>query len=137
VGSRAPSFAAVDDEGREISTAVYEGKVLVVYFWSTWCAPCVVSGPAMESLQEHYRDEPRVAVLGVHYDNRGDPVDYMKRHGYTYDIVPDGRVIVAGYGIKKIPSIVVVGTDGKVLHNQVGFADGDEDELIRVIDAHL
>lgn len=137
VGSRAPSFTAIDDNGREASLAAYEDKVLVLYFWATWCAPCVISGPAMQSLYEHYRDEPRIAVIGVHYDNKGDPEGYKARDGYKYDIIADGGGVAASYGIKKIPSFVIVGIDGVVLYNQVGFAEGDEKEFERIIDAHL
>ena len=137
VGSRAPSFEAVDDAGRDISLAGYGGKVVVMYFWATWCAPCVVSGPAMQELHERYRRNPDVVVVGVHYDDRGDPGGYMKKNGYTFECIPDGTDVVARYGIKKIPSFVIVGSDGVVLHNQVGFAAGDEKQFERLIDAHL
>jgi peroxiredoxin len=137
VGSRAPSFSAIGDNGEEISLAKYEGKVLVLYFWATWCAPCAVSGPAMQTLQDRYGERSDVALVGVHYDNQEDPEAYNGRHGYTYDIVADGRNIVADYGIKKIPSFVIIGPDGTVLFNQVGFANGDEKEFEHIIESQF
>ena len=137
VGSRAPSFEAVDDAGHDVSLAGYAGKVVVMYFWATWCAPCVVSGPAMQELHARFSQNPDVVVVGVHYDNKGDPVVYNQKNGYTFDNIPDGREVVARYGIKKIPSFVIVGTEGTVLHNQVGYSDGDKREFERIIDTHL
>jgi peroxiredoxin len=137
VGSRAPSFEAVDDAGHDVSLAGYEGKVVVMYFWATWCAPCAVSGPAVQKLHARYSQNADVVVVGVHYDNKGDPAAHNEKNGYTFEIIPDGREVVARYGIKKIPSFVIVGADGVVLRSQVGYSGGDEQEFERIIDTHL
>jgi peroxiredoxin len=136
-GSRAPSFEAVDGAGRSVTLASFEGKVVVMYFWATWCAPCVYSGPAMQDLHERYRKNTDVVVVGVHYDDRGDPIAHKNKNRFTYEIIPDGQEVVASYGVKKIPSFVIVGADGVVLHNQVGYADGDEKKFEEIIDIHL
>jgi cytochrome c biogenesis protein CcmG/thiol:disulfide interchange protein DsbE len=136
-GSRAPAFDAVDDSGSPVSFAKYDGKVMVLYFWATWCAPCAISGPELQSLHERYESNPNVVVLGVHYDNRGDAAAYQARHGYTFDIIPDGRGMVSGYGIKKIPYIVIVGADGAIILSQVGFSQGDVRKFEASIETHL
>ena len=137
VGRRAPSFEGVDGAGRRLSLADYKGKAVVMYFWATWCAPCAVSGPAIETLHERYSQSPDVVVVGVHYDNKGDPEAYHQKRGFTFEIIPDGREVVARYGIKKIPSFVIVGADGVVLHNQVGYSKGDEQKFATIVDTHL
>jgi len=91
----------------------------------------------MQTLHEHYRDNANVAVIGVHYDDKGDVAAFVTKSGHTFEIVPDGRGVVSEYGIKKIPSFVIVGTDGDVILNQVGFAEGDEDKFRSLIDANL
>lgn len=137
VGSRAPAFDAVDGSGTGVSLSHYEDKVVLLYFWATWCAPCAVSGPAVQDLHVRYRNNSNVAVLGVHYDDRGDAVAYQKKNRLTFPVIPSGGDVVSRFGIKKIPSIVIVGRDGIVLLNQVGFAPGDEREFERIINAHL
>jgi thiol-disulfide isomerase/thioredoxin len=120
-----------------VSLADYDGKVVVLYFWATWCAPCAISGPAIQDLHVRYGHNGKAAVVGVHYDDRGDAVGYQKKQGYTFDVIPDGRDVVSKFGIKKIPSFVIVGDDGTVLLNQIGFVEGDEVEFERVINAHI
>jgi len=127
----------LDGTGSEVSLADYDGKVVVLYFWATWCAPCAVSGPAIQDLHVRYSRNGDAAVVGVHYDDRGDAVAYQKKQGYTFDVIPDGRDVVSRFGIKKIPTFVIVGGDGTVLLSQIGFAVGDEVEFESVIDAHI
>jgi thiol-disulfide isomerase/thioredoxin len=137
IGSLAPAFTSVDLAGRPVASQDSDGNVLVLYFWATWCAPCAVSGPGMQRIHQRYQSDGRVSVIGVHYDDKGNPEEYTSGHGYGFTVIPRGGEVVRAYGIKKIPAIVVVGRGGTVLHNQVGYGEGDDETIAALIDAHL
>ncbi|UCH82735.1 MAG: TlpA family protein disulfide reductase [Candidatus Latescibacterota bacterium] len=136
VGSVAPGFNALDAEGRSVALSDYEGKPLVLYFWAVWCPPCVTSGPEIQRLHEEYRDND-VVVIGVHYDDNGDPRSYMNDHDYTFELIPNGNSVADVYGVTKIPQIIVIGRDGTILHRQIGFAEGDGDRIAAVLEDEL
>jgi peroxiredoxin len=122
----------LDPDGRSVSLDDYHGKTVVLYFWAVWCPPCVTSGPEIQDLHEEFGQKD-VAVIGVHFDDDGDPVRYMADHGYTFGLIPNGTTLVKAYGINKIPQIVIVGRDGTVLHRQVGFAEGDGERIAALL----
>ncbi len=107
----------------------YVGKVVVLDFWATWCAPCMMVSPHMQKIHEAYA-ERSVVVLAVHYDDQGDPKRYTKRNGYTFTVLDDGLTVAKRMGVSKIPTVMIIGPDGRVVHRQTGFAEGDEKKLV-------
>ena len=65
-----PAFAAADLSGRQISTAEFKNKVILVNFWATWCPPCREEIPDLIALQDKYRDQ--LQIIGVSQDS-GSP----------------------------------------------------------------
>jgi peroxiredoxin len=137
VGSAVKPFQAVDGSGRAMSEADLEGRVTVMYFWATWCAPCVTSSPAMQRIHERFAGNDRVGVLAVHYDRSPEAVDYVKRHGFTYPVIPDGTALVSAWSVKKVPATLVIDPAGQVVYSKVGFAPADEDSIVGVVSRAL
>jgi len=90
----------------------------------------------MQALQEKYGDKGLV-VIGVHYNDQGDPAGYMKKHGYTLVSMMDGYEVAREYGVSKIPTIIIVSRDGKVVHRQTGFATADASKLEAIVECEL
>lgn len=138
VGAEAPAFSAMDDRGAEASLAAYEGKVVVLDFWATWCAPCLTASPYVQDLHEQFAGNDGVVVLGVHYDGRGEPAAYMAEHGYTFPVILDGTGVVKAYGVTTIPTFLVIDRQGVVVYKQVGlWGPEDVEKLADVVEAHL
>jgi len=137
VGSHAPHYTTMDAEGAALASSRYEGRVVVYYFWATWCAPCVVSSPEIDQLARLYRLDERVEILAVHYDGKGRPLNYKAQHAYVFDVIPDGTAIVKAFDVGKIPSVIVVGRDGSVIHMQTGYSQGDYEALNVLIQKDL
>ncbi len=136
LGTTAPDFDATDQAGHPASLAAYHDKVVIMYFWATWCPPCVTASPYIQRFHDDFADEQRVVVLGIHFDDQGDPAAYFDENGYTFPNVDDGREIVEAYGITRIPTILVIDRTGTIVHNQAGFAPGDDKKIAAVARTH-
>ena len=117
----------------------FKGKVLVMYFWATWCVPCRVETPNLVKLNDQYKAKG-VTVIGLALDN-GDKVrDFVKENGVTYPIFYGGHDAIQlgkamGNDAGAIPFTVVIGKDGKLVHTFRG--DIPNAELEKIIDPLL
>lgn len=112
VGEPAPAFTGYDLEGRRVALADFRGRVVLVNFWASWCAPCRAEFPRLRAVHGE-----RAAVLGVLYDDRSEPARaFAQEHGATWPSVvdPQGR-IAAAYGVGPgIPVTWVIDAEGVV-----------------------
>ncbi len=129
VGSRAPEWSAatLDAPPVERGLADYQGDIVLLNIWATWCGPCEAEMPSMERLHRLYGDSG-LRIVAVSVDNAGqeDVVRaFVKRHGLTFDILHDPRKEVAqAYGVSGYPESFVIGRDG-IIRRKVYFQEWD------------
>jgi cytochrome c biogenesis protein CcmG, thiol:disulfide interchange protein DsbE len=75
VGHLAPSFTLADDRGRPVSLAAARGKVVLVNFWATWCAPCRQEMPVIDRLQRRFTGKLRVLAV-----DKEEPADAVRSY---------------------------------------------------------
>lgn len=120
--STVPAVTMRDLDGKSISSQALRGKVVLVNFWATWCAPCRAEIPDLVALQAKYSDQ--LQVIGVSQDE--EPVDVVRRfaaeHSVNYPIVmmtPD--LDKAFPGVSALPTSFVVDREGRVVQRHVGM----------------
>ena len=89
--------------------------------------------PIIQSLHEKYKDQG-VAVLGIAVaDNEGDPIGYMRRNGFTYTLLLGGDETAALYRAEVLPTLYIIGRDGRIVHAEYGFREDAKDNLESII----
>lgn len=120
---RAPAYAFVALDGTEIDSADLMGNVVVLNFWATWCGPCKLEMPALQSLHED-RSADGVVVLGLATDaGRGDGIPgFLDERGIDYPVGRATRAHRSAFGgISAIPTTFIIDRDGVVRHRVVGY----------------
>lgn len=127
VGKTAPDFS-VSDGTNSIHLESYRGKVVVLNFWASWCAPCVQETPAL--LQLHH-DRPDLAILAVSIDE--DATDYSRflvRHHVDLTTVRDPQQIAAKlYHTEGWPETYIIDRKGVIRRKIVGDPDWSNPEI--------
>jgi len=106
-------------EGKTLSTADFENKVVVINIWGTWCGPCRTEAPELQRVYEKTKDEG-VVVLGIDVRDYSRTVsqDFMRDRGLTYPSIfdPPGRSLLAlkGYPRNIVPSTIVLDRQHRV-----------------------
>jgi thiol-disulfide isomerase/thioredoxin len=123
-------FELTDLEGRKWSHTDLKGKVAFINFWATWCGPCRRELPYVQKLREQLKDRKDVIVLTLNTDEEVGKVEpFMKENKFTFPVLL-GQAYADNQGINSIPRNWVVGVDGKVLFEGIGFGD-DGDEWVK------
>jgi len=119
----APDFTLSTLDGEEeITLSELRGKVVYLDFWASWCGPCRQSFPEIKKLHADYGESDFV-VLAVNLDRQASAgLNFMARQKADFLAVHDKGGKVAGrYGVRGIPTTVLIGADGRIAHQVSGF----------------
>ena len=122
-GKPAPAFSLKTLDGQSVALADFQGKVVLLDFWATFCPPCVDALPELQALHKRY-EAKGFAVVGVTVDDRLPLVaKATKRAKVTYPIVQSTPAVWNAYKVNALPSLVLVGRDGTIVKRFGGEAD--------------
>ena len=126
-GTPAPDFALERlADGASVRLSELRGRVVLVSFWATWCAPCEEEMPALERLYRELREEG-FELLAVSVDTDREAVRaFQQRLGISFPILldPDQRV-AREYQTFRFPESLLVDRDGRVVERYVGAKEWD------------
>lgn len=117
--------------GGERALSSYEGQVVFLNFWATWCGPCIQEMPSMQVLYDELSDEG-LQIIAVNLQEAPGTVQaFIDEYGYTYPVLLDRRGEVGlNYSVRGIPSTYIVDRDGRLLGMKIGFRLWDEPDVI-------
>jgi cytochrome c biogenesis protein CcmG/thiol:disulfide interchange protein DsbE len=130
-------FNGYEWEGHQnASLSDFEGQVVVLNFWASWCVECLLEAELLEDTWQAYRDKG-VVFLGVAYvDVEPKSKAYLEEFGITYPNAPDLRSTISSkYEITGVPETFFIAKDGEVAHVTIGPVN--ETMLITLLDQLL
>jgi thiol-disulfide isomerase/thioredoxin len=137
-GTRLPEIGLTDMRGNRVDAAALKGKVVIVDFWASWCAPCKEEMPVLERLYKKYKGRGLV-IVGVSVDEELENVKkFLKQLPVSFSIVHDADHKVANrFKPPRMPSSYVVDRNGIVRHVHAGFREEDAAKLESEVGALL
>jgi thiol-disulfide isomerase/thioredoxin len=131
----APQVSFEDLTGASTSPADFKGKLLVLNLWATWCEPCLEEMPSLEQLQKNLPD--KLVVMAISEDRGGAKIvaPFVEKLGLKkVKIYFDPKSTVGhAFGMRGLPTSIVIGPDGNVLGRVEGAADWDSVEMYAVL----
>src|SRR5437867_4307714 len=128
-GQAAPRFELSDLDGQTVSLAQLRGKIVMLDFWATWCAPCRISMPILDKLQREFSND--MVLLAVNLLEPRDLVrEYVARQNVRSRVLldPEGNVM-RQYESESIPMQVIIDQEGIVQLVNIGLSPRMEDQL--------
>ena len=123
----------IDGQPLDFKTVADSGKLTVISFWATWCAPCIKE---LEAINDHYADWQKnynMKLVAVSIDDARNSKKVKPKvlgYGWDYQIILDENMDLArAMNVNNPPMTFIVDTEGKIVYSHQGYTPGAEDEL--------
>lgn len=116
------SWQVTSIDGQELSSEACKGKVTVLVYWATWCAPCREEIPTLIALRNEYSEE-ELAIIGVSLDQASKSIEsFVTSNRINYDIVRNNDSLEQSFGpIRYIPTTLILDPQGIVQQRYTGL----------------
>lgn len=134
IGSQRPDFSLADVDGNTRNISEWNGKVVAINFWATWCPPCIKEIPEFVELQKRYGNDG-LQFLGIALQRAEEVTDFMAEYGMNYPVLAGEMEVIKiaenyGNDIGALPYTVILDRSGRVHYVKKGPLSGEEAESI-------
>jgi len=136
-------FTLKDLNGKTVSLSDYKGKIVVLDFWATWCAPCMASFPGMQKALNKFANDKDVVFLFINTSEKEENINkkvskFLKSKNYSFYVLLDTEYKARdAYNARSIPNKLFLDKNGNIRYRSVGYsgvADRLVDEITAVIE---
>lgn len=121
----APDFTVIDLEGNEITLTDYQGKIVFLNFWATWCSPCREEIPGfIEAYEEHKEEGMRIIGISLDQGKEDKIREFVEEYKINYPVAKGDSDLVRKYQTGRVvPETFIIDQEGKFRHKHIGFMD--------------
>ena len=134
IGTDAPEFSLLDLNGERRYLSEWQGKLIAINFWATWCAPCREEIPAFVELQQKYQSQG-LQFVGIALQQADEIRDFINEYNVNYPSLIGGDEVIKiaselGNNIGAMPYTVLINTEGKIAFTHRGPLTREEAEAV-------
>jgi peroxiredoxin len=135
VGQTVPNFSVTTLDGKVMNMSELKGKIVLINFFATWCGPCMAEMPKVEKeiWQQLKSDKFLVVAIGREH-TKDELIKFNKGKGFTFPIAPDlKREVFSLFARQSIPRNYVIGKDGKIAYQGIGYTPEEFGKMVELI----
>lgn len=119
-----PAVAVRALDGATVRLGEFKGKVVVVDFWASWCAPCRVTFPALNRMHEEFASKG-VEVLAINVDERRHDLDaFLAEQPHSMRVLLDPKAAATNaFNVRAVPTAFVIDRQGVIRFSHVGYTE--------------
>ena len=121
----APNFTLKSLNGEEVSLSQQRGKYVLVNFWATWCGPCKVEMPSLETLHQRFKSK-NFSLLAISNDMFGAQIvePFIKANNLTFPVLLDQQLQASNkFGVVSLPTTFMIDPEGNIIGELRGAED--------------
>jgi len=129
IGEKAPEFNLKSlTDNSKVTLAGLKGKVVLLDFWASWCAPCKISMPHLDGLSKKYKN---FVVIAVNVDDdKQNAIDFLKEMNLDINAVHDSaKEVVSAYDVPEMPTAYLIDQYGVIQYMHSGYSQEKLDKL--------
>lgn len=126
VGGAAPDFILKDLSGRDVQLSRYQGSVVLVEFWATWCPPCRAAIPDLEELLRKYGSRG-FTILSISMDTGSNLseklLSFQREYNISYPVLLGDSGVSDSYNVRSIPALFLITRQGTIAQAYMGYSE--------------
>lgn len=138
-GQNLPVFSVTNENGI-IKSSDLKGKVVLINFFATWCAPCMEELPLLQKeIWEKYKNNNKFSLFVIGREHSQDEITTFKtKKGFTFPMYPDKtRSVYSLFAKQSIPRNYIIDTNGRVVYVSIGFGEAEFNKMLNKLDELL
>lgn len=123
----------LDKNKTPLEFSEFKGKVVFLNNWASWCPPCVAEMPSIQKLKNRLQTNDVVFVMVSFDEEQEKALAFMEKRGFDFDVYFPGKNYP--YMTSSIPATFIIDKDGKVISENIGVADYNNEEVVNQLKA--
>ena len=134
-GARTPDILFEDGEGRPVRLSVFRGRPVLVNFWATWCAPCVVEMPSLDALAARETGNVEIIAVSQDLDGRAKVTDFFAARNFARlePYLDPQMALMTALELDTLPTTILYDADGQEVWRMVGMVDWQGERAARLL----
>lgn len=125
----------IDEDGNAVNSESFQGEVVFLNLWATWCPPCIAELPEIQRIYDDYGD--RVKFVLITGQSPSEVGSFLSDRDHDLPVYYGGRSLPEKISARSIPTTYIIARDGSIVNKKVGAANWDSRATRKIFDQLL